>query len=236
MKEKIITYKEGIAMKRFIVLLAGVVCVLAMAPIPVFAAGTPAGTVITNTATLNYRDLGGTAFPPVTATITITVAQQAGVAITPISAAQTAGDSTWVVYPFAVQNTGNGKDQFGLTAVSSNTWTTEIYPDLDGNGVLDPADLAAGIVSVTDSLLADSTSRFVARIFVPKGTADGTTDDLTVRAESGFNPTVFDSKVYNTTVQRACWHSRRIRMSPIRNPGKRSHIHSDTTIPEPVRH
>jgi large repetitive protein len=169
----------------------------------VFAAGTPAGTVITNTATLTYKDLGGTSFPAVTATITITVAQKAGVVISPISAARTVGDSTWGVYPFTVQNTGNGKDKYDLTSVSAHSWTAEIYRDLNGNGVLDAADIAAGTVTSTDTLLADSLARFVTRVFVPKGTANGTSDNLTVGSVSRYDNAVSDSKVYTTTVQRA---------------------------------
>lgn len=169
----------------------------------VFAAGTPAGTVITNTATLTYKDLGGTSFPVVTATITITVAQKAGVAITPISAASTVGDSVWATYPFVVQNTGNGKDKYNLTSASAHSWSTQIYHDLNGNGVLDVADLAGGTISATDTLLADSSEHFITRVFVPKGTANGTTDNLTLTARSIFDNTVSDSKVYTTTVQRA---------------------------------
>ena len=169
----------------------------------VFAAGTPAGTVITNTATLTYKDLGGTSFPAVVATVTITVAQKAGVAILPTSAARTVGDSVWAVYPFTVQNTGNGKDKYDLTSVSAHSWSTEIYHDLNGNGVLDAADIAAGTITATDTLLADSLGHFITRVLVPKGSANGTTDNLTLTARSRFDNTVSDSKVYTTTVQRA---------------------------------
>ena len=48
----------------------------ALLPSAVFAAGTPAGTVITNTATLTYKDLGGTTYPAVTATIAISQSHQ----------------------------------------------------------------------------------------------------------------------------------------------------------------
>ena len=41
--------------------LAALLCVVALAPSGAFAAGTPAGTVITNTATMNYKDLAGNA-------------------------------------------------------------------------------------------------------------------------------------------------------------------------------
>ncbi len=192
-------------MNRFTIMsmvVAGVI-LFAASTAEVFASGTPAGTVITNTATLTYKDLGGTAFPAVTASITITVAQKAGVAITPISAALTIGDSAWANYPFTVQNTGNGKDRYNLTSISAHGWSTQIYRDANGNGVLDAGEIAAGTVSSTDTLLADSSAKFVERVFAPKGTANGTTDNLTANAQSMFNNAVTDSKVYTTTIQRA---------------------------------
>jgi uncharacterized repeat protein (TIGR01451 family) len=167
------------------------------------AAGTPAGTVITNTATLNYKDLGGNSFAPVTATATITVAQKAGIAITPATASQTIGENNWAYYPFAAENTGNGTDQYNLVGVSSNGWTVELYLDANGNGVLDPAELAAGTVSASNSLTADATEHFIARVFVPLGTADAATDILTVTGTSQFDNGVSASGVYTSTVQKS---------------------------------
>jgi trimeric autotransporter adhesin len=167
------------------------------------AAGTPAGTVITNTATLNYKDLGGNSFAPVTATATITVAQKAGIAITPATASQTIGESNWAYYPFVTENTGNGTDQYNLAGVSSNGWTVELYLDANGNGVLDPAELSAGTVSASSSLTADATEHFIARVFVPLGTADAATDILTVTGTSQFDNGVSASGVYTSTVQKS---------------------------------
>ena len=169
---------------------------------PAFAAGTPAGTVITNIATLNYKDLSGKAFPAVTASVSITVAQKAGVALTPTPQTQTVGDSVWAYYAYTVQNTGNGKDKYTLTAVSAHGWTSEVYLDANGNGVLDASELSAGTKAASDTLLADSSEHFIVRTFVPKGTADALSDNLTASAVSLFNGSVSASGVFTTTVRR----------------------------------
>jgi uncharacterized repeat protein (TIGR01451 family) len=86
---------------------------------------------------------------------------------------------------------------------SEHSWTTEIYRDLDGNGVLDAAEITAGVVGATDSLAADSSAKFIARVFAPNGAANGMRDSLLVSAVSAFNSAVTDSKVYVTTIDRA---------------------------------
>jgi len=170
-----------------------------------FSAGTPAGTIISNTATLTYKDLAGNSMPVVTATVEIIVAQKAGVALLPSTNSQIVGDSTWAYYPFYVTNTGNGKDIYDLSTISSKSWLSEIYVDANNNGVLEPVELAAGTVLLTDSLLADDAQYFVARIFIPKGTADNSIDSLQVSATSQFDATVTASGLYLTTVQRGIY-------------------------------
>ena len=63
-------------MKRIMYAVFVVLALLVGLTAEMYAAGTPAWTVITNTATLNYKDLGGTSFPAVVATVSITVAQE----------------------------------------------------------------------------------------------------------------------------------------------------------------
>jgi uncharacterized repeat protein (TIGR01451 family) len=168
----------------------------------VYAAGTPAGTVITNIASLNYKDLSGKSFPTVTASVSITVAQKAGVALTTTPQSQTVGDSVWAYYAYNVQNTGNGKDKYTLTGVSAHGWTAEVYLDANNNGVLDAGELAAGTKASSDTLLADSSQHFIVRVFVPKGTTDALSDLLTATATSQFKGAVSASGLFTTTVRR----------------------------------
>ena len=181
---------------------AALIALVILSAASVFAAGTPAGTVISNTATLSYKDLAGNSFPNVLATVTITVSQKAGVALTPATASQVVGDSVWAHYPFTVTNTGNGKDLFNLSSLSSKGWITVLFLDANKNGVLDPSEEGAGAVTATDSLPADSAAHFIARVFVPKGAPDLSHDTMTVSAVSSFNNTVSGSGLYATQVQR----------------------------------
>lgn len=191
-------------MKRFVLLGLGPLCVLLLfTTAGLYAAGTPAGTVITNTATMNYKDLAGNSFPAVNASVSITVAQLAGVAVTPPTAAQTRGDSLFVYYPFTVTNTGNGTDKYSLTDLSTQGWGPVLFKDSNKNGVLDAGELAAGAVTQTDSIPEDSSQNFIARIFVPYPTPSGTVDSLHVTASSQYTPATSASGTYVTTITAA---------------------------------
>ncbi|HLX11968.1 MAG TPA: hypothetical protein VKS81_04065 [Bacteroidota bacterium] len=196
-------------MKYFSLLLVGVLCVLAIvaSPTKTFARGTPAGTVITNTAVMNYKDLAGTSFTADTATVSLTVAQLAGVDVSPHSAHQVQGDSVYVYYPKVVTNTGNGLDAFNLTDVSSQGWTAQLYFDANRNGVLDPSELSAGPITATTSLAEDSSEWIISRVFVPAGTPSNTLDVDSIKAVSQFGlitpPGSSAYEIDSTTVQKA---------------------------------
>lgn len=88
--------------------LAGVVAVLATTAAQ---AQTPEGTVITNTATVNWTDANSNTYAPVNANVDVTVGFQAGVDV--IAAAATVNPtspSTGDTLFFDVQNIGNGAD------------------------------------------------------------------------------------------------------------------------------
>ena len=192
-------------MKHSIVIFIGLVCLFCLlVPASAIAAGTPAGTVITNFATMNYKDLAGNSYPAFNSnSISITVKQIAGVALTPPTSSHTSGDSTYQNYAVLVTNTGNGTDIFDLTVTSSQNWTPQIFLDANRNGVLDASEIAAGPITVTPTLAADSTIYLIKRIFIPKGTASGTIDLLTITATSQFKNTVTASGLCTTTISTA---------------------------------
>lgn len=208
-------------MNRAVLLSLGLLCALVLTTsTQVFATGTPAGTVITNTATLNYKDLAGNVFPAINASASITVAQVAGVAVTPPTNAQTVGDSVYVYYGYKVTNTGNGTDKYALTNNSTQNWTPLIYQDLDSNGVLSAAELALGPVTMTDSIKEDSSQYFIGRIFVPEGTVSGTIDSLTETASSNFTPATTASGTYVTTISAAVVPLTKTASNPTPQPGQ----------------
>ena len=183
-----------------------VMVVLFLATSLSFAAGTPAGTAITNFATGDFKDLMGNLLPEVTSnTVTTIVSQVAGVDVNPPTAALNLEANSSVNYPATITNAGNGDDAFDLTYTVSGetgTFTVEIYHDIDGNGVIDGLD---AIVSTTGTLVADASFDLVIKVtdVTTGGAIDGDQPVITGEATSTFDPTVFATGVYTTTVTAA---------------------------------
>lgn len=129
------------------------------------AAGTPAGTVIQNTATVSF-DLGGTALTLDSNTTTITVVERLDVDVT-LQSPQTlvAASDTNRALLFTVTNTGNGIEAFLLTIDSTLTGddfnpvpaVPAIYFDTDSSGDFNVGDLAYN-PGVDDPVLAADAS------------------------------------------------------------------------------
>ncbi|HPU84916.1 MAG TPA: hypothetical protein PLE60_06225 [Candidatus Latescibacteria bacterium] len=171
-----------------------------------WAAGTPAGTVISNFATLSYRDVNGNALPNITSnTVTTVVAQVAGVDVSPATSSQSVAENSWVSYTATVTNMGNGTDSFTLTTSAlSSGWTAVIYGDPNNNGVLDAGEMVPGnVVSTIASLPADSAKHVFVVVNVPLGALDGSSQAVTLTATSQFNTGVSDAGVYTSTVSTA---------------------------------
>ncbi|MBC7911790.1 MAG: hypothetical protein H7Y30_14890, partial [Pyrinomonadaceae bacterium] len=79
---------------------------------------TPGGTVINNQASASYTDGGGNNYGTVSNTVTVTVANVSGLAITPDAGANPTivAGQTNVDYVFRVTNTGNFSDQVRFLA------------------------------------------------------------------------------------------------------------------------
>jgi uncharacterized repeat protein (TIGR01451 family) len=170
-----------------------------------FAAGTPAGTTISNQAHASYQASNGQNMPPISSNIVQVVVQQLGaVNITPPTASRTTQVNTSVDYPSVVTNSGNGTDNILLSASSSHGFTASIYRDANSNGVLEPNELSAGTIMQTGNLLADSTAHIIGRVIVPNNIAlNGQTDILTVTGTSVFDATAQSSGVYSTIIASA---------------------------------
>ena len=166
-----------------------------------FAVGTPAGTIIQNTATATFDDVNGNPLLPVSDDVTTIVAQVCGVDVSPSTGSEAALAGSIAHYPVTITNTGNGDDTFDLTAVSGNGYTTNIYFDANGDGILDQSEIDAGPITSTVQLPADGTYRVIVVVDIPAETPDGTTDTLTLTATSRFDPAACtDSGTYTTTV------------------------------------
>lgn len=163
-----------------------------------FAAGTPVGTVIENTATVNF-DLAGTPTTIQTNTTTVTVAERVDVVVTLQSAqVQVQPSDTNRELLFTVTNTGNGSETFTLSidnALAGDDFdpvaaVPAIYFDTDGSGDLTAADQAYVPGSNDPVLAADASVDILLVNDIPAGVVNGNLgrSELTATAQTGNGP------------------------------------------------
>ena len=174
---------------RNLVFVAALVVGVLLSTTSAFAAGTPAGTVIKNVASMTYKDLSGNSFPTLTSdTASVTVEQVAGVTLTPTGSLKYSSDSMYVYFPHTVTNTGNGTDSYNLTSADSASWSPTILFDANGNGVWDNGENT--VVSTINNLAADGTYKVIIRLFVPNGVTSGKLDTNRTVATSTFDNSI----------------------------------------------
>jgi len=172
-----------------------------------FAAGTSAGTVITNIAYGNYTDVNDFAMPQVQSEeTTTTVAQAAGVVVSATENALSMTGVGSVYYTVTVTNNGNGTDNFVLTDVVTYTpggdseYTATMFVDANGNGSYDGGEA----ITETGSLVADGTFTFMVWVDAnpnPSGASDLDVITVDVTATTSVpGSTVADSETLTTTV------------------------------------
>jgi len=113
--------------------LLGVALALAAAPV---AAQTPEGTVITNTAVVNYQDANARAYTPVSAQVSVTVGFRAGLNTVAGAATVTpASPTSNATMTFTVNNIGNGTDQVQVgQAITNAAVITNVRYQINGAG------------------------------------------------------------------------------------------------------
>lgn len=144
---------------------------LLLTPMIAGAAGTPAGTVISNAATVNYQDANLNNYSQVSNTTTVTVSPVYGVLLTD------PGDKSGVPldnvsYGYRIMNTGNATDNYALTASTVGGWTTNLYVDTNQDGIHQSGEPA---VSSPITINADDNTYIVVVVTIPAGTPNGTT-------------------------------------------------------------
>jgi len=159
-------------------LAAGTLC----AARPAHAAGTPAGTIINNSATATY-DLPTGGQDSVTSNIvslTVDELLDVSVASTDGGDVATAPAATNQVLTFRVTNAGNGNESFVLTARDTvggddfNPSATSIVIDSNGNGVYDPGIDTVYVAGANNPLLAPDASVLIFVLSsIPAGATDG---------------------------------------------------------------
>ena len=155
------------------------------------AADAPAGTVITNTASITYKVSGNpftdhaSAFLTVAQLVNVTVSWQntSDVAVTPGAVQQT--------LLFKVTNTGNGNDTFKLadTLVTpgGSSFTPsgcQIYFDTAGTGVYAASDVLYTAGSNDPTLAQNASTNMLVVCNVPSGAVDGALGEMQLSATS----------------------------------------------------
>jgi hypothetical protein len=155
---------------------------------PVLAQAAAAGTAIKNTATASFDDGTGKTYNVTSNEVVITVAEVAGVTITPQSpfnASPSAGDDT-VYVDFVITNIGNDPTQFFIpdTATLDNTTAFQLSPTrkiqivaVDGTAIT-PKDVPAGGAATGDASLLGGTAT---QGSIAPNPGTGTTGTITVR-------------------------------------------------------
>jgi uncharacterized repeat protein (TIGR01451 family) len=142
-----------------------------------FAAGTPAGTVITSTVSATCT-IGGAPQGPVFASAAFTVDRRINLVVTKIADVATAPTLTNVALPFLITNTGNTPLRFALQAQSraTNTWSmnnVRIYRDDNSNGVWNSGDTLYSDAGTFNDVASDATLTVLIVSDTPAGVANG---------------------------------------------------------------
>jgi len=176
--------------------IASLLCALLLLPISLtWADGTAAGTVIDNTALVEF-DLGGTRISLNSNTVTVLVDERIDVLVTLLSP-QTqvnAGESGRSLL-FSVSNTGNGTEAFQFSFDSAlggddfdpTPTVPAIYFDTDASGDFGPGDVAYSPGVNEPLLAADETINVLLVNNIPGGVVDGNVgrSELTAIALTG---------------------------------------------------
>jgi uncharacterized repeat protein (TIGR01451 family) len=162
---------------------------LAMAH-PAWATGTPAGTLIQNTATVSFT-VGANVTTLQSTTNTVKVDQLIGVAVTPLFSTPVAVGGTSTILAYQVTNTGNGTDSFDLTAAPNvagngfNTVLQAVVVDSNGNAVYDPGvDATIANAAAGPAMAPDATLRVFVIVAPPASASDTQTSQVRLTASS----------------------------------------------------
>jgi fimbrial isopeptide formation D2 family protein/uncharacterized repeat protein (TIGR01451 family) len=151
--------------------------------------------VVLNQANLTFETQNGGS-DTASGSVSVVVGQTAIVDVEPPGAILTdAGVDVWFAHE--VSNLGNGTDQFDVSAVSTNGWATALFVDVDGDGIVSPADSA-----LTGPLEIDSgdSAFMLVRVTVPGALPLGTTDQVTVGVDSRFDTAVRDEVINQISI------------------------------------
>jgi uncharacterized membrane protein len=105
-------------------------------------AAVPAGTVISNTATVTYKDSSGFSYSALSNTVEVVVAPVYGISITPDYQDYETIQGSLVNIPYLLKNSGNAKDSYSLNLENlpgdtGDLDNLKLYIDQNKNGLVD---------------------------------------------------------------------------------------------------
>lgn len=177
-----------IKMLRHTVLVVAALCCLNVAISARFDGSTPAGTVISNTASARYEDSEGTSYETVSPTVTVTVLGVPAIRVTPDESKPsdaTAPNET-ITRIFQICNSGNTADTFLAVAgtVSSPSTLTQAYFDIDNSGTVTAGDTAVTFGQTSTPSLAPAACINVIYVVDTNAVTAGSQVTLTLTARS----------------------------------------------------
>ena len=192
------------AIKRLTLLLA----VLSLWAVPALAQTTSGGTVISNQASASYSDGGGNNFSTVSNTVTVTVANVAGLAITPDAGSNPSvvPGQTNVDFSFTVTNTSNFATQVRFLASGASIQVTgpatlqAAVIDVNNNGIgAGDTDIKGNAADVLSASLARNASiTVIVRVNITAAAAAGDTINVRLGDASSGSPT-YDNQTANNS-------------------------------------
>lgn len=177
-----------IKMLRHIVFVIAALCCLNSAVTARFDGSTPAGTVISNTASATYEDVEGTAYETISRTVTVTVIGVPAIRVTPdeTSPSDATAPNETITRLFQICNSGNTADTFLAVAGTVSTPSTlqQAYFDNDNSGNVTAGDMPVTFGTTSTPNLNPAACIGVLFVVDTNGVTVGSQITLTLSARS----------------------------------------------------
>jgi uncharacterized repeat protein (TIGR01451 family) len=164
-------------------------------PLSLSAQVTIEGATITNTAQVLWSDANGNTFVPATASVNVQAGFVAAPDVTSPASVTPASPSTGNVLRFTITNSGNGTDQFSVSATSGAGVTITGYV-VGSTTYATLSDLNAALATTN---VSSGTSTGVDVIYTVAPARGGTTVPVSLTATSVRTPTASDSSTTNVS-------------------------------------
>ena len=167
-----------------------------------YAAGTRAGTQITNNASATYHDqVGGGSYSASAAALSIYVSYKPVATLTVVTSPQTGVDSSYVVYQLRVHNSGNYGDHYAFEFAPTNTTRMDSI-GYYANAGLTQALGGAGKNMYRDTVITDGDTTVWAKMYIKYDASFNSYNNQTIvgtfQARSTRDTTgTVDSTIYN---------------------------------------